>query len=71
MTIRELTYELNADLKVMDTKLSEAICFSEIRNKVSGASKMSNLQILLLVTIVSNKTEFQEKVFIEFIDNAK
>ena len=70
MTLPELVLELNSDLKASDAELTRSFCYDAIRKRVSGASKMTDLQLLLLATIVTNKREFQEKVFIEFLDNS-
>jgi hypothetical protein len=67
MTLEELACELNDELKFSAEDLTRRNCFDEIRRKVSGASKMTNLQLLFLATIVSSKKEFQERVFIEFL----
>jgi len=56
MTLEELACELNDELKFSAEDLTRRNCFDEIRRKVSGASKMTNLQLL-----------FQERVFIEFL----
>ena len=69
MTLEELVYELNIELKPSAIELTRKDCFDEIRKKVSGASTMTNLQLLLLATVVSRKREFQERVFIEFLDS--
>jgi hypothetical protein len=69
VTLTELVHELNAELKSSGKELTRKICFREIRKKVSGASKLTNLQLLFLTTIVSSKKEFHEKVFIEFLED--
>ena len=70
MTLTELAYELNAELKDSDSELTNKLCFDEIRKKISGASQLTNLQLLLLASVVSSKNEFQERIFIEFLDNS-
>lgn len=66
MTLQELVCELNSELKTSAEVLTKIECYEVIRKKVPGASQMTNLQLLLLATVVSSKSEFQEKVSIEF-----
>ena len=65
MTLQELVCELNVELKSSTEGLTIKKCYEEIRKKVPGASSLTNLQLLLLATIVSSETEFQERVSIE------
>jgi hypothetical protein len=67
LTLQELVCELTVELKPSTEQLTRKICFESIRANVSGASKMTDLQLLLLAAIVSSKKEFQERVFIEFL----
>ena len=68
MTLTELVFELNDEIKKTTPRLSQKVCLNEIRSKVPGASRMTNLQLLLVAMTVSSKREFQEKVFLEFLD---
>ena len=66
MTLQELVCELNFELKPSNKELAKKKCYEVIRKQVPGASKMTNLQLLLLATVVSSTSEFQEKIAVEF-----
>jgi hypothetical protein len=68
--LTELVFELNVALKNSSSDITRKICFDQIRNSVSGASHLTNLQILLIATISSNANEFQKKIFAEIKNNS-
>ncbi len=68
MKLTNLAREFNTQLEGLpDSELTRESCIRLIREKVSGTVNLSNLQILILTLIVSDKNEFQEKVLIDFL----
>jgi hypothetical protein len=69
MNLRQLAREFNPQLEELpDSELTKQKCIGVIRDNISGATSLTNFQLLILAYISSNKSEFQEKVLFDFIN---